>query len=280
MKKIGIMFLLICSLISTSAMISPARAADWGVGLVSNIAWWQPSFRSEYENFEIDPLFLWGPAVSVSLWESWSVSVLILQNLINMSPSHYERSFSGSNGPGYLETETDTVRIDFDFTLGYSLTDNLSLFLGYKYLLLDFDTTETTITRGSYTFSNGKNIEETGSPSIVSNSAACGLSIVFPVFNGLMITFNSSVLYSHSEIDLKSFPEKSPGVIGDAENPNGYQGIGANGTLSLSYFIESMSTSVSVGGRFQYITYFARGDAPDLADDYFYGILVSAMYLF
>ncbi|MBP7584321.1 MAG: hypothetical protein KBA61_09830 [Spirochaetes bacterium] len=280
MRKIILLVSSTLIILVSPVTLAPARAADWGVGLMSNVLWWQPSFRSEYENFEIDPLLLWGPVVSITFENKINVSLVFLQNVINPGSASFESNFNRSLGPGQITIDSKATRADLDFTASYPLSRLIRIFCGYKLFTLDFYPADLTITSGPYVFHDGgKTQNDAGGPQIWANSAALGTSMSFPLFDGTSLNFTSSLLYSYLITGINLFHEQSPGILEVEGNGFNYQGVGANITLGISYFIGTMSTVVSAGGRFQYITYDAMGDAPELADDYFYGIQISAMYL-
>lgn len=61
-----------------------------------------------------------------------------------------------------------------------------------------------------------------------------------------------------------------------------YNGLGTNLTSAISYYVEPLGVSLSLGGRFQAIKYFGGGseDMPELANDYYYGVTMSVLYNF
>jgi len=281
MRKIILFVAAILIILISPVTIASARAADWGVGLMSNVLWWQPSFRSEYENFKIDPLLLWGPIVSITFENKFNFSLVILQNTTNPGTASFESDFNRSLGPGQTSIDAKVMRADLDLSASYPLSRLIRIFCGYKLFTLDFYPADITITNGPYVFANGgKTQNDAGGPQVWANSGALGASMSFPLFDGASLNFTSSLLYSYLITGINLFHEKSSGILEDEGNGFNYQGLGANITLGISYFIGTMSTVVSAGGRFQYITYDAMGDAPELSDDYFYGVQISAMYLF
>jgi hypothetical protein len=62
-----------------------------------------------------------------------------------------------------------------------------------------------------------------------------------------------------------------------------YNTVGANSTLSLAYLMEDLSTTLSLGFRYQYLYNFGSDSeyiVIDRRSDHFYGVTVSAVYAY
>ena len=68
-------------LLFSCIMVIPIRASamDFGVGLYTYCAWWQPSVRTQYSQMNNDtPIFLFGPILSVSFLDKWNISFVVM----------------------------------------------------------------------------------------------------------------------------------------------------------------------------------------------------------
>jgi len=283
MSSITCIVLVLCSII----LFAPkkAHAVDFGIGMYSYYAWWSPSFRNQYESFELEPMILYGPVLSISFMDKWSISFLVVQNLLvgkEMAPEgNITYRSSGTFGAYQVEDTRRMYRFDADLTLSYSLFDQLRLFFGGKYMYCAFEggSEEDIHLTGAYTLANDGSLSEDWG-GISSWGFGTGISLNLPIIGGLSIQVNESLLYSQTSFDLPVYAQKVPAaVIGMVKEENSYHGIGSNTSLALLYYISPIQTSISLGGRFQVIHYFS-GSGPDMDNDYFYGLTASVIITF
>ena len=147
-------------------------------------------------------------------------------------------------------------RIDSDLALNYRLNDYLKIFAGIKYM--------------SYTIVDADDFDHSGfGPGI-------GISAAYPVVDSLFLlaTLSGFHLWGNEE-------------EGD-ESPDeyGYREYGINTTLALAYYIPSISTVISLGGRYQqFKTVYNQeevnsGEEVDDLTWKFYGITLTVTYTF
>jgi len=138
----------------------------------------------------------------------------------------------------------EMARTDSDIALNYRLNNYFKIFAGAKYM--------------SYTM-----------PDFDHSSAGpgAGISAVLPIGGNFFILGNVSCLYLWGKEDSR----------GEKSDFNEY---GANSSISLAYYIDSASTTISLGGRYQYFV--TDSDIPDSTNitHQFYGVTLSANYSF
>ena len=281
MKKF-IQSLILTLMISGIFIQSKASAADWGAGLYSYYAWWKPSFSELYDNYKMGPGLYIGPMLNISFSEKWSFGIGIYLPLILNSELEYDYNGTGesSGSPYTIHIESEAERLDLDTSLTYRINNNFKVFAGYKYSEFN-DSDGASIKDDKITLTAGFTKSGTWERNVlISHGPGLGLSYTIPFAEKAAMTFGTSIIYMRSSFDTNEYVESSSNTVSAEKVKYSYNGFGNNSTLSMSYFIEPMSTAVSIGGRFQVLKYFGTGDAPSLGNDYFYGITASAMYLF
>jgi hypothetical protein len=145
------------------------------------------------------------------------------------------------------EHKSEVSRTDSDLTLNYRLNNYFKAFIGAKYMgykVTDF--------------------------SHAGYGPGAGISFVFPLVNDFFILGNISGLC----------------LWGNEEDPSNnlttdYNEYGANTSLSLAYYIAPASTTISLGGRYQYFkTIFESSSDNKDMNHQFYGVTLSANYSF
>ena len=140
-------------------------------------------------------------------------------------------------------------RYDSDTALNYSINRYIKVFTGPKFM-------------GYYI--------KGSSFSHMAIGPALGIGLTLPVSDSLFVLWNASgALLFGKHKDGKDDGEKSA-----------YKEPGLNTNLSLAWYLESMSTTVSLGFRYQLFgTYYDREGFGDMTHQ-FYGITLSAVYAF
>ena len=274
MKKITAVVFVIITLFF-QGYTGKANAADLGIGIISYYAWWEPAIRDEYDNFETEPLLMYGPVLSFTFFEKFTLTGVFLKNPEDMSEVSFDMNFTGSNGPGSISLSGTTDRGDMDISLSYALSENINIFLGYKWLEYAF--------RGDFEVTSGSYSMPSITDADLAHSTwgpACGLSFSLAVNDKISSNLGISILYAESSDDYKYCEEYTPGNIDVRGVKVKSDCYGFNTTLNFSYYLESIDTVLSLGGRFQYLTYRNISGDFELADDYFYGLTLSAMYYF
>lgn len=132
-------------------------------------------------------------------------------------------------------------RFDSDTALNYNINRWLKVFAGGKVMGFDYD--------------GGVNI---------AYGPAAGIGITAPLGGNFFALLNASALY----------------LWGEQENYNFIE-YGYNGTVSLAYYIQSASTVVTAGFRYQLVTLdYENEDQFADAELHFYGVIVSVVYSF
>ncbi len=142
-------------------------------------------------------------------------------------------------------SSSDIERFDSDTTLNYSINRFIKIFGGAK--VMGFTQPD---------FSH------------ISAGPALGVGLTLPLGGNFFVLANVSGMYNYAWQHENS-------VNLNAVVP------GVNTTLSLAYYIEKASTTITLGGRFQYF-HISYDDLPsdyDM-DHYFYGATLSAVYSF
>ncbi len=147
-------------------------------------------------------------------------------------------------------------RYDSDTVVNYSITRWMKIYGGLKYIRFDYN-------------ADGKQPAIFGSAdsSYRSMGPGGGIGFMLPLSDSLFAIVNLSGLYCFGKF-------KEPGTSDDARD------IGYNVTAALAWHIASASTTLTLGGRYQYLD-----SQYDTMKDYdsktkFYGITFSAVYHF
>lgn len=283
MKKI--FFSIICFTSIFFILIIPVTgySADYSIGMYSFYAKWNPSFSDNYHDFQNEPMLMWGPYLSVKYFGKLSLSFLAIQNLSNPSAVSYNYEGTGTAGAYRINSDSKSGRGDYDLTIGYNFTERLNFFAGYKLSAFGFlDTRAKIDTNVNSSYSLFDDSMSDGAACIVYGGAA-GLSYTLPVYESFFMTLGTSLLYSDALIDWSTttFSESSTVLTQETSTHTyKYKGIGSNSTINLSYYLESMNTSIILGGRFQVIHYMNEDSpgTPTLKNDYFYGITLAAVF--
>ncbi|MCL1864765.1 MAG: porin family protein [Spirochaetes bacterium] len=139
--------------------------------------------------------------------------------------------------------KTKLKRSDSDLAVNYRLSDYFKVFAGIKYLAASMTEFEHT-----------------------AYGPGLGLSAALPLYKNIFLLGTLSGFYLWAD-------QEEGGVN---SNPHDY---GINTMLSIAYYIAPASTTVSLGGRYQYLKHKVDEDTgPD--SEKFYGITLTATYTF
>jgi hypothetical protein len=152
-------------------------------------------------------------------------------------------------------TTYDMRRLDSDLALNYRLNSYFKLFVGGKYMGYKYkiDGYDFTCKHASY-------------------GPGAGISAVLPLGGDFFLIANFGGLYLWGK-EVCS---------GDDDSPDqDYHEYGFNTSASIAYYIEPASTTINLGGRYQYIITKYDSSNPDPDDKLkYYGITLSATYSF
>jgi len=208
-------------------------ATDISVGATTWYTWWDMTQGGS--TMEMDPEFLYGPALAVKFNEDFNLTFIYLYGKFDM--------------PDNSGKIAEIKRTDSDLALNYRLNDYFKLFGGIKY----------------NTYSIPSNMDFWGV------GPGLGLGYTFPLSENLFLLANFSGFYLWAkEKDYSNPTEKY-----DSKQ------YGFNSTLSIAYYITSASTTINIGGRYQYV----KVDYDDYKSEgnmkhKFYGITLAATYTF
>ncbi len=285
--------LVICAVVvSISVGALPAWALDVSIGPTAWFAWWKPAFEDIYaaygdpgvveQDFQLGPAPMYGAALSLAFSKEWSWSSVFVYG------NEYRAEVNKTYTNGFRVTGAMRIeKTDLDSTVNYSLSRTVKVFGGVKYQGYSFKDNSTTYYPGSSA------VYKTDSTHVYSWSTGPGLGVGFtiPVSESVFILLNASGLYMYASL-------KAPGG-----NIQAYDCWGGNAGISLAYYVSSMSTTIALGGRYQFITYAFKDNSSDLSragshqfggpnantqenrfldnkSDQFYGITLSAVYSF
>ena len=141
------------------------------------------------------------------------------------------------------ESEVKMNRYDSDLALNYRLNDYFKIFAGVKYL--------------GY---RGSGMDRSGF------GPGLGISYTYPITNDLFVLANLSGFHLWTDSNDE-----------DENNKTCYD-YGINSNLSIAYYMADISTTISLGGRFQYVKQDYNTDQKITAK--FYGVTLTATYTF
>ena len=272
--------------LSTVFLAIPATlsAAQHNIGLYGFYAWWEPSFGKQYDNFKNDPVLVIGPLYSVTFFDQLSFSVLFCSNLIATSRGTYSISGDSSYSatPYKVDLEATVMRTDLDLTVSYRFTKNFGAFIGLKMIEFEIgeeDSLDIDVTVNSpYSISTGDS--DWPQDECFGIGPAGGVTYTIALLDNLFLTAGTSLLYTSFEADetRKISVNASGYITSTIDERYKYSSWGNNTTITLALYIEPLSTSLILGGRFQYLKYYPVNDAPSLDDESFYGITFSVVY--
>lgn len=149
------------------------------------------------------------------------------------------------------EYTSEVKRNDSDLAINYRLNNYFKAFVGAKYM--------------GYTISDG----DFGH---IGYGPGAGISFVFPLGSDFYILGNMSGLYLWGTEDDES------------RAATDYNEYGMNSSLSLAYYIAPASTTISLGGRYQYFQTdydYENGEGTSENPEHqFYGVTLAATYSF
>lgn len=235
---------------------------------------WYAQMDQEYTK-NIDPsrsfktenggqFFFMGPALGVKFNDDFSLTFIYLYGATTIT--EIETIYPYQN-------DCHFKRHDADFALSYSLNNYFRVFTGIKYI--------------NYSIDCGK--PESSAGNIIKRDHSgfgpgLGLSAIFPIFENLFLLANLSgfCLLINKESAKYYDPGSNPASLRPKSND-----YGINSGLALAYHIAPVSTTINLGGRFQYIRTVYSGDRDLNAGLYynhnasmFYGVTLAATYFF
>lgn len=265
--------ILLLTLIFTLTFCRPSHADNFkgAVGIKTYYSFWQPCWKNYYSSFELGQGIMAGPLLSITLFERLSLS---WAGLYMLSPYDVSMEESGtiSSVPSTLAYEKKVSRMDQDIALSIKAFSIFSIFAGFKTFQVDSEQTK-----------DSNNIFFT------SMGPGAGISAAFPLTDKIIISSSLSYVYMSAECELafsESFDITPRGVTGtgdDYDPTKTYRSQGLNAVAGVSYFFDLVDTLLTLGFRYQQLFYKSEEDDVyniDGTSDIFYGVELSALYLF
>ena len=235
-----------------------AKAIGVTIGAIGWYAWGkQKSSGAEPDAaMESDPAFLYGPIVSVKLDENLSLRFVYLYGKFDYKDKNY------------IYPDFKSKHNDVDLALNYRLNDYLKIFASIKYLSFDMAQVE-------YTYGGAGDISANDGKHTV-YGGGLGLTATLPLAKDLFIlaTMYGFTGWGSEKIDVTGLNQFRSDV-----STNDY---GFNSNISIAYYIDWASTTISLGGRYQYLMAKYKNDSFFPVDIKYtiYGITLSAEYSF
>lgn len=275
----------------TLIMAVPSRAATMSLGGQAWYAWWIPAWGNQdytadpsitvAQSTDLerpDPEFMAGPMVSLGFLDRWSFSI---------SGVYGDYSTRGVRRPAVsalIFEELDIRKYDVDSTLCFIVNQYLKLFAGFKLQGYDYDKILRQVREGnppSYQWEQYKNT------SYMSYGPGLGIGLSYPLGRGLyaVLNINALLLFATEETVLDKYVF-NPAISVEHYAYGGTARLyGANGMLSLAYFIPESRLAVTAGFRYQRLRYLQdRSDVGEYNFDgkteQFYGMVMSVIYSF
>ncbi|HSV95459.1 MAG TPA: hypothetical protein VLM75_00850 [Spirochaetota bacterium] len=243
MKK-GIVALIVSAAVCATTFMPPANAEAAGMSVGASTWYSEWEFESQDGstiNSEWSPMY--GPVVGIDFAKDWSVTTVFLTGNYKFEPSGIPMSINYR-------------RYDSDTTLNYSIFKWLKVFGGLKYMRYDARDSGVVPPFGSADFKH-----YTYGPGL-------GLGFTLPLYESLFALANISVMRLH-------------GKTTDNNMADTYCiETGYNAAVSLAYYIDSMSTTLSLGWRHQYFESNDRNTEGGNSKLTFSGVTLAAVYNF
>ncbi len=269
------------------AGVDMARPLGVTIGVNAWYVWWSSSledgFRGEgneitarvpgaseacNDSFEADPHLMAGPILSIKLSDTLSLGFVLLVSQRYAMESSYDVYVPG---PDTDTTRTDARfrRYDGDLTVNYRIGSGFAIFGGIKFFRWEGETSQD-ITSASGSYSAHVESDLLG----MAAGPAAGLTYTLLLSDPLFITAAVSgvIMMSDFEQEITITDTLSPARRETRTDDETYYAI--NCMAGVGCYIESLQSTVILGGRFQYL------DNVNDPRDLFYGITATVLYHF
>ncbi len=251
---------------------------------ISYYVWYEPSWGDHYDNVSVSPSLLVGPVAGITLFDRVSLNASFLFLNVGGDATFETDTVDTATGQTYhINAESNQERIEIDVMLSYRLFPFLSLYAGYKNFSygLQGDGTYSGVNQ-----STGSTFEATQDEMAryMGSGYGVGISTNFALGEGFFLGLGLSALYIYGSFDLAGIRVTNGQVQREGTGNINYVGTGLNIPANLSYFFSSISTVITVGGRYQFLKQKHDDSEPDTYGidgntDRFYGITFSALWL-
>jgi len=274
-------------------IILPARsfAMDVSAGPFVWLSWWTPYQSAGMDKFEISPGILYGGALSMTFFNSFSAAISGSYGSFDVDYSNTV-TFSDATTANMTFNDITITRRDIDLTFGYKLNHYFKAFCGIKIQEYNFSG------KGRFTYATSSGtLDASGDPTGCRQyGLGGGLGFSYPISESF--SFSATLSYLLLSIDL------SPVWISQVNSTTAQQyqdrprirgtAQGGNSVMLLSYLCDPINTTFSIGYRFQMVYLSSKpegeiypsntGDQSleiyDGTIEYFHGMLFYATYHF
>ncbi len=241
--KHGIAAAILCASMVTATLM-PAKAEAAGMSVGASTWYSKLSTKSSgTDTLDSEWSLMYGPVIGIDFAKDWSLSSVFLTGNYRLEEG--------------LSMAFNYRRYDSDTTLNYSVLKWLKVFGGVKYLRYDIRDSGAVVPP----FGSAQSRHYTYGPGL-------GLGLTVPLHESLFALATVSVMRLSGQTSQEGFP-----VTRCIET-------GYNVAASLAYYIDSMATTLSLGGRYQYFKSADRNVDYSSTDFTFYGITFAAVYSF
>ena len=267
-------------------------AMDVSAGPFVWLSWWTPYQSAGMDEFDISPGILYGGALSITFFNSFSAAISGSYGSFDADYSNTV-TFSDATTASMTFNDITITRTDIDLTFSYRLNAYFKAFCGVKYQEYNFSG------EGSFTYAaSSGTLDASGDPTgCMQLGLGGGLGFSYPISDSF--SFSGTLSYLLLAIDL------SPVWISRVDNNTAQQyqdrprirgtAQGGNSVILLSYFCDPINTTFSIGYRFQmvYLSSSPEGEIDSSSDtgdqsldvydgtiEYFHGMLFYAIFHF
>lgn len=241
--KRGIATAVLCATV-VAATLMPATAEAAGMSVGASTWYSKMSIKSPgTDTLYSEWSLMYGPSIGIDFAKDWSVSSVFLTGNYRFEED--------------LPIVVNYRRYDSDTTLNYSVLKWLKVFGGLKYMRYDSRDSSSVIPL----FGSAQTRHYTYGPGL-------GLGLTVPLRESLFALATVSAMRLAGKSSNDNYPD-----LRCVET-------GYNVAASLAYYIDSMATTLSLGGRYQYFKSVDRNIDYSRSDLTFYGITFAAVYSF
>jgi hypothetical protein len=293
-----IVFVLMLFLFSTSSLYS----LEFAVGAKAGYYFWIPYFKEfespGWEEIERGDGLLYGPMMSIRLLPRLSFSVVALIGEQSTEWSYREEEqYIPDPGVHINFSETGNVkllRLDIDSAIGYSITEKMKLFIGYKYQRTDVNIKSMrrlfVVENPTNSFADYQEIDGIA----LNQGPALGIGYILSLGKGYFLSANLSGLYMFGYTDVgrdawtyRIEPEvdfNNPAVEKYDSRKFDVKMFGINFEPFIGLCMTEGSPIFTLGFRYQLLrTKFDEHQdvlPTRWINDHIYGVFVSVLYMF
>lgn len=272
-KKLSTHMVTLITILTVLVCSSQAFSFQMGIGAYSYYNWRDFAW-TDAENLEMEPLLQAGPVLNMTWDNSISLSI---SAIIPTGISHADFDYKAPVSNYKVHVDNANInKLDADAALSFLISPGLKIFAGMKHMKLSLmegaDTFYTGVNQSSSAvISNGSgdatdSLMGSGSDAYYRNSligGALGVNYSLPLYETLSLVSNISVLYMLSTIESTpiSYYGSNLAIEGQSTLSGSYKSPGANIAIGLVYYLDSINTTLNIGGRYQILyNMYSSGD--------------------